>query len=132
MKRNAMLFLFMTLLTALLFGQTSLPLVPLPSGVSYYDYSSPDNFRATKIVEARKGNDGNWYCLVKLEAMGIKDTRPGFNYYDQPSFYNSVYILDKSFIYTNVESKRYFHSDHKGVGYDPNVLGKNEVSLYKS
>jgi len=132
MKKSVLLSALMLFVVASVFSQSSLPLVPLPAGVPYYNYSSPDNFQATKIVEAKKGNDGNWYCLVKLEALSIKNTRPGFNYYDQPSFYNGVYFLDDGAIYPTVESKRYFYSSHNHVGYSPNVPGRNEVSKYKS
>lgn len=132
MKKNSVLFLFMMLIAASLFAQSSMPIVSAPTNVPIYNYSSPDNFQATKIVEARKGSDGNWYCLVKLEALNIKNTRPGFNYYEQPAFINGVYILNTAYIYLDEKSQQYYLSDHKFIGYDPNVPGKNEVSNYKS
>ncbi|WP_223581894.1 hypothetical protein [Sphingobacterium sp. GVS05A] len=131
MKKNIVLFFLMMFVMSSLLAQSSMPLVYAPADIPIYNYSSPDNFQATKIVEARKGNDGNWYCLVKLEALNIKNTRPGFNYYEQPSFINGVYILNEA-IYFNEKSQQYYRSDHKFIGYDPNVPGKNEVSKYKS
>ncbi len=117
----------------MVFAQTSAPIVPAPSAYPTFNYSSVDNFRATKIVEAKKGNDGNWYCLVKLEALSIKNNRPDItSYVDGPYFNDGVYILDNSVINPSPSSKQYYYCSHKSVGYDPNIPGRNEVSKYKS
>ncbi|WP_293882803.1 hypothetical protein [Sphingobacterium sp. UBA1498] len=132
MERFFLFLCFLVLPFSVTFGQTSAPLGPAPSAYPTFNYSSLDNFRATKIVEAKKGNDGDWYCLVKLEALSIKNNRPDIaSYIDGPYFYNGVYILDNSAIYPSPSSKQYYHCHHNSVGYDPNIPGRNIVSKYK-
>ena len=111
---------------ATLFAQSSLPAGPLPAGVQPHPYSSPqDNFKATKIVEAKKDNNGIWYCLVKLEALAIKNHAPNIKFYDAPSFIDAVY-------FSNYDGT-YIHSrPFNNGGYSPNTPGQNEVSKYKS
>ncbi|MGJ1324289.1 hypothetical protein ACR780_16525 [Sphingobacterium faecium] len=124
MKKSILLFYLMLFTGATLFAQVEHS-VPFPTTFPTYPYSSPqDNFKATKIVEARKGTDGIWYCLVKLEAFAIKKQPPGIKYFEPPAFSNQVYFANNNGSYT--------YSRPLNGGYSPNIPGQNEVSLYKS
>lgn len=76
MKKVQILFSSLVFYSFTAFAQQSpLPIVSKPTdNPSYYHSPSEgDNFRATRIVDARIGSDGDWYCLVEFEALSIKN-----------------------------------------------------------
>ncbi|UPZ38280.1 hypothetical protein MUB18_08205 [Sphingobacterium sp. PCS056] len=129
MKKNIILIYFILLTAFTTYAQSTMPLVPAPTDKPIFKYTSPDNFRATKIVEAKIGNDGRWYCLVKMEALGYRDANGGsLTYISYPEFSNGLYIKNPNVI---GGTPMYFKCNTAGF-YDPNTPGQNEVSLYKS
>ncbi|WP_153845746.1 hypothetical protein [Sphingobacterium paramultivorum] len=80
MKKFYFLICFFFLFCFFGFAQQSpLPLVSKPTDNPsfYYNPTEGDDFRATRIIEARIGSDGDWYCLVEFEALSIKNRYPG-------------------------------------------------------
>lgn len=80
MKKSLVLFCSLIFGSFMGFAQDSpLPLVTKPNDnpLFYYNPSEGDDFRATRIIEARIGSDGDWYCLVEFEALGIKKRYTG-------------------------------------------------------
>jgi len=80
MKKNIILLFSLFFLSYAGFAQQSpLPFVSKPTDYPWFSYNPAegDDFRATRIIEARIGSDGDWYCLVEFEALSIKNRYSG-------------------------------------------------------
>ncbi len=96
-----------------------------------YSPSEGDDLRATRIKEARIGADGDWYCLVQFEALGIKNRYPGKIKY-------GPYLIPGGGIY--ILPARPFPNDtwYKAVtgssnyAYNPNTESISNIFQYKA
>lgn len=133
MKKNILFICAFILFTMVTFAQSPLPVVSTPSDIflSYFDIDR-DDFKATRILDAKIGADGNWYCLVELEAPRIGNRVSG-SIVDGPYLIpgGGLYIRAASIGPTNVAPNWYKSVDNNSH-YNPNTVSPNEIVEFKS
>ncbi|GAA4183332.1 hypothetical protein [Sphingobacterium ginsenosidimutans] len=131
--KNFVFFLFVLISFKSFSQQNQLPLEGTPTNKPLYLANSSDRVVASKIMEARKGADGNWYCLVKFDILSFDSSRKPVSGMSNVLPGNITLFRSSNELQGGVFAPADLYSNTQtGYYYDPNDPSRNSLIEFKA